>query len=34
MRFLGLWSRLRAGQETLIERVKEAFTDLNGLDRN
>ncbi len=25
---------LRAGQETLIERVKEAFTDLNGLDRN
>jgi fructose-bisphosphate aldolase class II len=25
---------LRAGQETLIQRVKEAFTDLNGLDRN
>jgi fructose-bisphosphate aldolase class II len=25
---------LRAGQETLIKRVKEAFADLNGLDRN
>ncbi|MDD2357196.1 MAG: class II fructose-bisphosphate aldolase [Thiovulaceae bacterium] len=25
---------LRAGQETLVKRVKEAFTDLNGLDRN
>ncbi len=25
---------LRAGQETLIERVKEAFNDLNAIDRN
>jgi fructose-bisphosphate aldolase class II len=25
---------LRAGQETLVERVKVAFSDLNGLDRN
>ena len=25
---------LRAGQETLVERVKVAFNDLNGLDRN
>ena len=25
---------LRAGQETLVERVRVAFSDLNGLDRN